>query len=250
MSAPPKVSRELQDAVQDDALRAARDEAKHRAVRQMEGYDVFKNMVSVAHLRPRNLPGDASLMTAADRAAARAPAFSFTPEGRASGPASTPGATRLNAVDATQLCAPSTAIEFEKTWRRSCKSQDARWRYLGVTAGDSTGRIAKLFKVEINGTVLSELVSALAAGYVALPQEEKEGETRVEWGGANDVKEIGKRVAACMTELATCGRFALASKLLGSKVKAGVVALVDALVARGAVDEANADHLRLTYGVS
>ena len=48
MSAPPKVSRELQDAVQDDALRAARDEAKHRAVRQMEGYDVFKNMVSVA----------------------------------------------------------------------------------------------------------------------------------------------------------------------------------------------------------
>ena len=119
MSAPPKVSRELQDAVQDDALRAARDEAKHRAVRQMEGYDVFKNMVSVAHLRPRNLPGDASLMTAADRAAARAPAFSFTPEGRASGPASTPGATRLNAADATQLCAPSTAIEFEKTWRRS-----------------------------------------------------------------------------------------------------------------------------------
>ena len=81
-----------------------------------------------------------------------------------------------NLPDATQLCAPSTAIEFEKTWRRSCKSQDARWRYLGVTAGDSTGRIAKLFKVEINGTVLSELVSALAAGYVALPQEEKEGE--------------------------------------------------------------------------
>jgi hypothetical protein len=53
-----------------------------------------------------------------------------------------------------------------------------------------------------------------------------------------------------MTELATCGRFALASKLLGSKVKASVVALVDALVAQGAVDEANADHLRLTYGVS
>ena len=48
MSVPPKVSRELADAVQEDALRAARDEAKHRAVRQMEGYDVFKNMVSVA----------------------------------------------------------------------------------------------------------------------------------------------------------------------------------------------------------
>ena len=93
MSVPPKVSRELADAVQEDALRAARDEAKHRAVRQMEGYDVFKNMVAVAHLRPHNLPGDASHMTAADRAAARAPAFSFTPEGRASGPASTPGAS-------------------------------------------------------------------------------------------------------------------------------------------------------------
>ena len=97
MSVPPKVSRELADAVQEDALRAARDEAKHRAVRQMEGYDVFKNMVSVAHLRPHNLPGDASHMTAADRAAARAPAFSFTPEGRASGTALTPGASNTAA---------------------------------------------------------------------------------------------------------------------------------------------------------
>ena len=36
MSAPPKVSRELQDAVQDDALRAARDEAIRAALDKAE----------------------------------------------------------------------------------------------------------------------------------------------------------------------------------------------------------------------
>ena len=103
MSVPPKVSRELADAVQEDALRAARDEAKHRAVRQMEGYDVFKNMVAVAHLRPHNLPGDASHMTAADRAAARAPAAS---------------AHAASAAPAVSACAPGPPLRSETLYGR------------------------------------------------------------------------------------------------------------------------------------
>ena len=49
---PPKVSKELANAARDDWMREVQDAAKHHAVRQMEGYDGFKNMVSVAHLRP------------------------------------------------------------------------------------------------------------------------------------------------------------------------------------------------------
>ena len=40
------------NASRDDWMRSVQDQAKHRAVRQMEGYDTFKNMVSVAHLKP------------------------------------------------------------------------------------------------------------------------------------------------------------------------------------------------------
>ena len=247
MSVPPKVSRELADAVQEDALRAARDEAKHRAVRQMEGYDVFKNMVAVAHLRPHNLPGDASHMTAADRAAARAPAFSFTPEGRASGPASTPGASTplTPAADAASIRAPSSAADFEKTWRRSCKSADARWRYLGLVAGTREGRIAKLFRVEINGTVLSELVAALAAGYAGDGRSIRDDD---EWAGARGARAIGERVRAFLAELATCGRFALAAKLMASGAREAMRTLADALVANGAVDAGAAEALKSAYG--
>ncbi len=39
-------------AVLDDARRKAVDDAKKRAVAQNVDYDTFKNMVSVAHLRP------------------------------------------------------------------------------------------------------------------------------------------------------------------------------------------------------
>ena len=85
MSVPPKVSRELADAVQEDALRAARDEAKHRAVRQMEGYDVFKNMVAVCAETDYTFPEASALLEAAKSAptagaASSAPAQAEAPK--------------------------------------------------------------------------------------------------------------------------------------------------------------------------
>jgi hypothetical protein len=70
--APPKSSRELGSALQDDALDKARERAKFRAIGQRADYDTFKSMarprqlrlptaltqapqnaqVAVAHLRP------------------------------------------------------------------------------------------------------------------------------------------------------------------------------------------------------
>lgn len=51
-SAPPKQSEELQNAFYDDWKRQEVDAAKKRAVAQYVDYDTFKNMVSVAHLKP------------------------------------------------------------------------------------------------------------------------------------------------------------------------------------------------------
>ena len=135
--------------------------------------------------------------------------------------------------------------QFEKTWRRSCKSADARWRYLGLTAGTQEGQIARLFRVEINGTVLSELVAALAAGYAgaASPRDDDD-----EWAGARGATAIGERVRAFLAELAMCGRFALAAKLMGSGGREAMRTLVDALVANGALDAGAAEALKSAYG--
>ena len=49
---PPKESKELCTAIEDDNLYKARDDAKKRAVFQGGSYEDFQNMVATAHLRP------------------------------------------------------------------------------------------------------------------------------------------------------------------------------------------------------
>ena len=71
--------------VEDDWKRGVQDAAKHRAVKQLEGYDGFKNMVSVAHLRPYHAPN------LKDHSGPAPPAFAFTPEGVHEGPGATVG---------------------------------------------------------------------------------------------------------------------------------------------------------------
>lgn len=53
----PKMSKALANAIEDENRRVAVDSAKKKAVSQFADYDTFKNMVSVAHLKPINQPG-------------------------------------------------------------------------------------------------------------------------------------------------------------------------------------------------
>ena len=66
-NAPPKRSEELNNAFYDDWKRQEVDSAKKRAVAQYVDYDTFKNMVSVAHLKPI---GHASAVSGARRRSA------------------------------------------------------------------------------------------------------------------------------------------------------------------------------------
>lgn len=52
MLEPVKRSKELDEAVYDDWKHKQVDDAKKRAVAQYVDYETFKNMVSVAHLKP------------------------------------------------------------------------------------------------------------------------------------------------------------------------------------------------------
>lgn len=49
---PPTSSKDFQTPIYDEWKRKVVDEAKKRAVGQASDYETFKNLVSVAHLRP------------------------------------------------------------------------------------------------------------------------------------------------------------------------------------------------------
>ena len=141
---PPKVSKELANAARDDWMREVQDAAKHRAVRQMEGYDGFKNMVSVAHLRPYHAPN------LKDHSGPAPPAFAFTPEGTRAGPAPTPGASSLAPNLSGSRRAPPPArqpMAFDRAWRRSCKTSERRWEYLVRVMSPES--FADVFAVEV-----------------------------------------------------------------------------------------------------
>jgi len=54
----PKASKELDSAIEDDRKYKEVDSAKKRAVAQRVDYDTFKNLVSVAHLKPLQAPDE------------------------------------------------------------------------------------------------------------------------------------------------------------------------------------------------
>ena len=252
--APPKVSRELANASRDDWMRSVQDQAKHRAVRQMEGYDTFKNMVSVAHLRPYHAEN------LREHGGPAPPAFSFGADGARAGPPPTPGASfgsgnglGAGASGSAALVPPADSIAFDKAWRRARKTNAARWRYLGVVED-----FAATFATEVSGTVLSEIVAALAEGAPGSAGDDEAGagpestsasgpDPRWRGADASDASAVAARVAETMRELSRAGRFALAVRLLPKKTKALVRELVERLERSGGADASEADALLETF---
>ena len=162
MGAPVKASRELARAVEDERHRAEVDAAKKRAVGQLSDYDTFRNMVSVAHLRPLQAENRV------DRGAAAA-AWSFDGAGRAvaeaapgaGGAASTAAAAPPGqAGGALPAEPPRSRDEFLAAWRRARGAPGGGWALLRLCGAE---RLGGLFRVEIDGKLLGEIVAAAAA---------------------------------------------------------------------------------------
>jgi len=208
MGAPVKASRELARAVEDEARRAQVDAAKKRAVGQLSDYDTFRNMVSVAHLRPLQAAGRA------DRAAGAA-AWSFDGAGRAvaePGPGSAAAACAAAASEAPGPSEPpQSRDEFLAAWRRARggaggSSGGQRWALLHLCGAE---RVGALFRVEVEGKLLAEVVAAAAA---ALEGAGREGGA----GGAGGAGPADHRLAAeLLLALAGSARFGLAKALAG-----------------------------------
>ena len=275
---PPKVSKELEHAAEDDWHRSVRDAAKHRAVAQMENYDGFKNMVSVAHLRPwhaENLK---------DHSGPVPPAFAFAADGTHAGPSKNPGMTTslsLGRPDARDAFAPpENSMQFDKTWRRRCVGGAARWRYLGAMRDED---VDKVFAVDITGATLGEIAEALAEGFErvandaandATPGETKDTRNRAEpkprdeelvpenvsstWRGVSesDQDAVASSVVRLLDRVRRAGRFDLARRLISGKHKKALAKLFDALETRRALSSdketappPSVDALREAFGV-
>ena len=228
---PPKVSKELEHAAEDDWKRSVRDAAKHRAVAQMENYEGFKNMVSVAHLRPwhaENLK---------DHSGPAPPAFAFAADGTRAGPSRNPGSLgRPRDARVTSFAPPENSMQFDKTWRRECVGNAARWRYLGAMRDED---FAKVFAVDITGATLGEIAEALAEGFervVAASEkrranESRDGEEASTWRGAaeSEPRAVASSVVGALDRVRRAGRFDLARRLISGKAKKALASLFDAL---------------------
>ena len=214
-----KSSRELETAIHDDRLRQQRDDAKKRAAGNLADYETFKNLVSVAHLRPLQA------QVAVDRSAGGA-AWGFSAAGEGPPPEETRGLER------TVPDSPaSTSAEFEKVWLRVAGSDRAKWGYL---AACSAAALPRLFKVEMSGPLMGDMVSTL---------------TRLERAGGTGEAGFHAACLATLRAISETGRFALNRALLGKGRLEELRELLDSIAARGEEHQESVDRLRRAYGL-
>eukprot|EP00775_Hariotina_reticulata_P008407 gene8407-8591_t len=188
---PSKHSRELADAILGDSRRHAIDAAKKRAVAQQADYDTFKNLVSVAHLKPLTAPSG-------KQAGVSSPAWQFDNTGALQAAAALINVTQAvsrsqstahsttqaptqcckqqwiinqhvlpNHVDAASTDkqlqpehqgVPGSRHLFMLQWRRHCPTAGDKYRLLKLCGAE---HVASLFKLEIDGELLSQLLVVL-----------------------------------------------------------------------------------------
>ena len=127
-------------------------------------------------------------------------------------------------------------MQFDKTWRRECVGNAARWRYLGAMRDED---FAKVFAVDITGATLGEIAEALAEGFervVAASEkreasESRDGEEASTWRGAaeSEPRAVASSVVGALDRMRRAGRFDLARRLISGKAKKALANLFDAL---------------------
>uniref|UniRef100_A0A7S1X9I0 Dynein attachment factor N-terminal domain-containing protein n=1 Tax=Tetraselmis chuii TaxID=63592 RepID=A0A7S1X9I0_9CHLO len=239
----PKTSKELQNAIYDDFKRKVQDEAKKRAVSQHVDYDTFKNMVSVAHLRPLHAP--CVQATAVD---AMAPAWQFAADGTRQRNDETTS-VNVELSSALPTAAPATSGDFQREWRRSCKTEEDKYKYLRL-CGPATLRA--IFKVEVGADLLGDMLQVIDAAWLtfaSFAEDTSEGSALAE----------AAFVVSVLMALSDAGRFALTIRLLGAKAKESMRQLFHNISSAVAAAEAqdgsdallsseNVEKLKGTYG--
>ena len=223
MAAPPKTSRDLQTAIDDDRKKQAINDAKFRAVAQHEDYETFKNMVAVAHLKPLQAPPRPKEPTA--------PAFAFDSDGGrdASNIMAPPSAMAVQTQPGAQAArAPATEAEFERQWNANA-GRRAAW----LVADVPPSAFPKVFMRELPSHVLADVVAEMHAAVTAQPTE----------------AEAHAWTFEALEALQGAGRFAFALRKLDAASKQTLVGVFDALANAAAVSPSDVAGVRRRYRV-
>ncbi|RHY28500.1 hypothetical protein DYB32_006386 [Aphanomyces invadans] len=189
------LQKELALALEEDRKYKLTDEMKKRAIHTAASYDDFRvselqNLSKSERKRNRMYQAKTAVVD------------------------TTKSKTLVGELDAA--VPPATSVEFLRTWRRSCVTQDAKYKYLQVTTPD---RLQKLFHAELDSDLMLQIVACLNAQFVNLNPN-------------NDVDDFETEHAhACFTlamlEAATkTGRFALTVSFWTSSQATTVAQLV------------------------
>ena len=158
----------LHSALNFDQKKAQVNDAKLRAVHQKVEYDEFEKMVAGAHLKPIKPKSQESAATSKQFSGYVMPAYAP----QADEPMPAPPAS-LSAEQ--QFASPTTSNDFLRTWRRQCKTPEAKFRYLHTFDPDT---LPLLFRSEMEPAVLDGIAQALQA--CALPPAGAAGETELQ----------------------------------------------------------------------
>ena len=159
----------LHEALNFDQKKAQVNDAKLRAVHQKAEYEEFEKMVAGAHLKP--------VKPRSQESAAISKQFSgyvmptYAPQAAAPTPA--PPAASLSAEQ--QFAPPTTSNDFLRTWRRQCKTPEAKFRYLHTFDPDA---LPLLFRSEMEPAVLDGIAQALQV--CALPPADAAAEAELQ----------------------------------------------------------------------
>ncbi|ETW07598.1 hypothetical protein H310_02074 [Aphanomyces invadans] len=201
------LQKELALALEEDRKYKLTDEMKKRAIHTAASYDDFRNFVLCADLKPVSSKELQNLSKSERKRNRMYQAKTAVVD-------TTKSKTLVGELDAA--VPPATSVEFLRTWRRSCVTQDAKYKYLQVTTPE---RLQKLFHAELDSDLMLQIVACLNAQFVNLNPN-------------NDVDDFETEHAhACFTlamlEAATkTGRFALTVSFWTSSQATTVAQLV------------------------
>jgi hypothetical protein len=200
-------------------------------------YETFKNMVSVAHLKP--IQAKAAISKAE---MIQCPSWAFSADGVAKANEESISAVGSGLHQDEPSTQPSSSGDFAREWRRGCPTDDSRYRYLRLTTPEL---ISSIFRVEISTDLLREILTALDSSWMShagAAEDRAEGAAAVE----------ASFVIQCLQALTIAGRFSLTIRLIGSKGKETLSSLFkslqDAAIACGS-DQVLLVELASRYGV-
>mmetsp|Transcript_21331 Transcript_21331/g.29881 ORF Transcript_21331/g.29881 Transcript_21331/m.29881 type:complete len:247 (-) Transcript_21331:128-868(-) len=196
---------EFHEHARSEMRREVTNEVKCKKITECATYDEFKEHVAAAFLKPvdiRRKPGasEATASTAHDSNIANLMAKEKTDD------VCNKLAKELTDIDLSDVKCPQNAFEFEKDWRRACKSSQNKVRYLRKIPSK---KYRKIFKVEGSLTVLGDIITAL---YKERRKEGIKGEDRVEYDeflfatfrGLSRIRGISMAVAFLEDEVSMC----------------------------------------------